>query len=362
MKKLLLSWVSIVVWICSPFSAAAQSGPALLRMERVQRGEAVCVLVQDDGSYRLEKLFRAKTEMYTGSLDSTRIERLRAMLDDDQLRKLSQENIHKPLITDTIDDLQFAILRNRGWQELMLHAPASRKPYKESIDPLLHWFQDLQRQLPAASRVEGSPTRCQPMPVTLLGTTIETSAPSQSAAGASGPAQYLFRVYSSHGYRATVDTTCTIVFANGSYRREHSIQSYLAARKDKVIDGQLEPEAIGKLKLVLASPGLAGIPSSPDDWDPRPRQEGMTTVLSIPRQGELQRLIFSTAFNTMGNPREIGGMSNMQYHVADPKLLEPLSGWMKFYTDRHDKVVERDAAGNDCVAAGADASGKGSAQ
>lgn len=94
-------------------------------MERVQRGEAVCVLVQDDGSYRLEKLFRAKTEMYTGSLDSTRIERLRAMLDDDQLRKLSQENIHKPLITDTIDDLQFAILRNRGWQELMFHAPAS---------------------------------------------------------------------------------------------------------------------------------------------------------------------------------------------------------------------------------------------
>jgi hypothetical protein len=48
--------------------------------------------------------------------------------------------------------------------------------------------------------------------------------------------------------------------------------------------------------------------------------------------------------------------------VADPKLLEPLSGWMKFYTDKHDKVVERDAAGNDCVAAGADASGKGSAQ
>jgi len=88
----------------------------------------------------------------------------------------------------------------------------------------------------------------------------------------------------------------------------------------------------------------------------------MTTVLSIPRQGELQRLIFSTAFNTMGNPREIGGMSNMQYQVADPKLLEPLSGWMKFYTDKHDKVVERDAAGNDCVAAGADASGKGSAQ
>src|SRR5271169_6875192 len=165
MNKLFPSVVILVLWFCSPFAAHAQSTSGFLRMERVRRGEAVCVLVQGDGSYRLEKLFQAKTEMYTGTMDSARVEQLRTMLANKQLRKLSQEGIHNPLISDTIDRFQFDIWRDRGWQELKFSAPESRRPFQESLDPLLRWFRDLQKRPPAAVRVEGSPMRCQPMPV-----------------------------------------------------------------------------------------------------------------------------------------------------------------------------------------------------
>ncbi len=361
MKKLPLSCVSLLVWSCSPFATVAQTGPALLRMERVQVGEAVCVLVQDDGTYRLEKLFRAKTEMFTGSLDAARVEQLRAMLANEPLRKLSQENVRKPLITDAIDDLQFAIWRTEGWQELTFSTPDSRKPYKEALDPLLHWFQDLQKHPPAAARVEGSQTRCQPTHVTKLTTTIGnplTSGP----APASNTAAYLFRFNSIHYYRARVDGACTIVFCDGSYHGERSDQTYLGHRRDKIVDGRLEPEAIEKLKTVLGSRELESDPSTPDDWNPQLMREGSVTVLSVPRQREVQRLVFSDAFNTKGNWREIGGLSNMQYRVSDKKHLGPLIAWMKLYTDKHGNAVEQEAAGNDCLRSTASVSGKSSAQ
>jgi hypothetical protein len=69
----------------------------------------------------------------------------------------------------------------------------------------------------------------------------------------------------------------------------------------------------------------------------------------IPRQGGVQNLVFSTTFNPHNNKREIGGLSNLQYHVADSELLVPLNDWMKFYTDQHTNAGEREAAGNDCV-------------
>jgi hypothetical protein len=252
--------VVLVFWVCFSYAAKAQSSPGVFRMERVQRGEAVCVLVQGDGSYRLEKLFRAKTEMYTGTMDSARIERLRTMLADEQLRRLSQEDIHNPLISDAVDHLQFDVWRDKGWQELRFSAPESRKPFKVSLDPLLQWFRDLQKRPPDSVRVEGSPTRCQPLPVTELVTTAETFEAPKPAVGAGNSVQYLFRAYSHHFYRGSVDSTCTIVFGDGSYRREHSNQSGLGARKDKVADGQLEIEAIQKLKVLLGSPELEGSP------------------------------------------------------------------------------------------------------
>jgi len=311
------------------------------------------VLVQDNGSYRLERLFRAKTELYAGSLDSTRVEQLRAMLANDRLRKLSQDDIHKPLITDTYDNVQLAIWRDQGWQELAFISPGSRKPFKESVDPLLHWFQDLQKRRPAAAQVEGPPTRCMPPTMQIA---VRVAAP-EAARGAAAAVtlNYLFRFQSRHfiGGRiesTRVESTCTIVFADGSYHWEKSDQRLGGQQQERIAGGHLEPEAIQELRSVLSSPDLTNSPGSPDSGNSLFYQEGSLTVLSIPRDSKVQNLIFSTAFNTLGDPLEIGGKSNLRYRVSDEKLLEPLKRWMKGNTDAHWKETEKTAVGNDCAA------------
>jgi hypothetical protein len=339
MRKLLPFGFLVVSMVWVSYSAKAQSTPGIVRIERMESGEAVCALVQDDGGYRLEKLFQAKTEMYTGFLDSTAVGQLHSLLANEQLVKLSQQDIRDPLISDSFEHLQLDIWRGQAWQELLFTAPASRKPFKESLDPLMRWFQDLQKRRPAAVRVAGLPTRCQPLPAVSLSVTRTVS---------EDPNQYLFREESTHSYRSVVDRTCTVVFGDGNYHLERSSQTRGADRQDKVLSGRVELEAIQKLKILLSSPELAASPSVRDVGDERPAGERTTTVVSIPRQSEVQNLVFSSTFNTRNNQREVGGLSNLQNHVANPKLIDPLLDWMKLYTEPHTGATELDGAGNGC--------------
>jgi hypothetical protein len=283
MQRVFLFLASLAAAFCGSGELRAQQD--LLRMERIQLGEATCVLVEDTGSYRLEKLFRAKTEMYTGTLDASGIERLRTLLANSQLKKLSQDGVRVPLITDTVDELQFAIWRDRGWQELTFPSPDSRKPFKEFLDPMLRWFVDTQKQRPSAVRVEGSPTRCMPKPVTHLTVTVTTPSEAPRPPAAT-PGHYLFRTHSTHYYRARVESACTIVFADGRYHWERSNQMYGADRKDKVGDGQLGSEAIQQLKELLDSQALKDSPENPDVNSGQRMLEGMTTELRFHGKGK----------------------------------------------------------------------------
>jgi hypothetical protein len=360
MKGVLLTAVCILF---SFHSAHSQSGSHfLLRMERAQPGETACVLVNDNGSYRLERILQNKQEMYAGAFDAARMDQLRAMLANQQLSGLSQSDIRTPLITDTFDDLQIAIDRSGGWQELAFSSPASRKPFRDSIDPLLRWFQDVKKQYPSATRLDGQPTHCMPGPEIQMvpGAPSVTAAHSsatnaESAASQSPPLTtvttaaggYLFRINSSHYYKGRVDGSCTVVLENGHYRRERSDQRYRADRRDKIAEGELDPEAIHQLKELLDSRGLKDSPGNPGNPE-RHMREGTRTELAIPRGGEVQHLLFLTMFNTRGIPDGIGGTNNLAYHVADLKLLEPLTQWMEQHTDKQAQVAESDGVGNDC--------------
>jgi len=103
MKTFVFTSVFILLIACR--LECQSSSRAILRIERVQDGEAVCALISDDGGYRLEKMFQNKNEMYNGTMDISRLEHLRELLRNEQLRGFSQTDIHKPLITDTADDV-----------------------------------------------------------------------------------------------------------------------------------------------------------------------------------------------------------------------------------------------------------------
>ncbi len=317
---------------------------AILRIERVQPGEAICALVTDDGSYRLEKMFQSKDEFYEGTIDSSRLDNLRKLLANQRLSSLSQTDIHKPLMSDSADDLQLAIRRDAGWQELVFLSPASRKPFKDSLEPLLHWFQELQKQRPSATRVQGPRTSCMPPPENRLLVVADSNSPKTGTApDFSG---YFFRIYSGHYYHGRIDSLCTVVFGDGHFRRERGGQTYMQERHDKITEGQISSAAVDKLREIINSPAIKDSPDNPND----PSQwviEGSWTNLEIPRKERVQKLLFETTFNTLNAHTDIGGKSNMQYRISDKKALDPLTRWMKEYTDKQ-SGTESEGVGNDC--------------
>lgn len=314
----------------------------------------MCVLIEDSGSYRLEKLFRAKSEMYKGVADPSHVEQLRLILAKNPLPTLSQRDITNPRLTDTLDTIQVAIWRSRGWQELMFGSPESRKPFRESVDPLLRWFEELVKTRPMATRVEGAATRCVPA----AGTHVvrdSNSDQNHDSSGASNPVsppnappQYLFRLFSSHFYAGEADTTCTIVFGDGAFHREHSNEGIESSRRNTIAEGKLDASAVQELRTILDSTDLKNIPGSAELGSSRFAAEAMVTVLTVPRENSQQTLYFSNRFNTIAAPNEIGGRSNMNYRLTDEKLLEPLQNWSRHNTNKGGHVVDK-AVGNDCV-------------
>ncbi len=319
---------------------------SLLRIERVQLGEAICALVEDDGTYRLEKLFRAKTEMYTGSPGSARIDQLRAILANEQLSKLSQDSIHQPILVDTVDEVQLDIWRGRGWQELTFTSPEGRKPFKESLDPLLQWFHDLQKQRPGAAVAKGPPTRCLPaQSINLVAEAAATSAAAPTSSARSEPA-YLFRFRSRNWANGLMEGRCTVVFPDGSYRWEWKDEDVRGRRRERVAGGALEITAIQELRQLLDSPEIKGARS--DSAPPKWVQNSQRVVLDIPRDNLVQNLEFVSYFNAHGNTKEIGGMTNQGYYVGNQKVLDPLKHWMKEHTDKHAADAEKQVPANDC--------------
>lgn len=327
----------------------------VLRIERLQPGEAVCALVQEDGAYRLEKLFRSKAEMYVGKASNDQAEDLNRILGNTQLRKLSQENVGGDVVSDTLDTVDVALWRQRGWQTLSFRNPSSRKPFNHELDPLLQWFQNIQKKRPAAIKVEGAATRCLP-PKELQSRTQQVAESGLTAATGHSQATYLFRFQSSKFAQGVFERTCTVVFLDGTYRREKRFQPFMGSKTDRSYGGQINADSLAELRRVLDSPDLKNAVSDTgseqlaqnlEDFQQLPQNLEDSTVF-IARENGIQHLVFISEFNTHENPENWGWMSNMSYHVSDQKAIAPLKRWIKEHTDKSEGGTEKDTPINDC--------------
>ena len=350
MRRMLISLLLAASGVALAQPVAGTSGTLgstaqpVLRMERLQPGEAACVLFQEDGTYRLEKLFRSKAEMYIGKAGSDQVEQLKQILGSARLRKVSQENIGGDIMSDTLDTLDVAIWRERGWQTLSFRNPSSRKPFKDDIDPLLQWFQSIQKKRPAAIKVEGAATRC--LPANKFQS--RTTQVAETAPAATGHLQttYLFRFLSSTFDRGVFEGTCTVVFSDGTYRREKRFQRFGGSNTDRSYGGQVSAESLADLKRVLDLPDLKNAASDTGKEQWASDTEGSTVF--IPRENGIQHLVFKSEFNTLGRASNPGWLSNMDYHVSDQKTISPLKRWMKDHTDKIEGGTEKDIPVNDC--------------
>jgi len=142
--------------------AANSDSPFLMRMERQTREENVCMLVQQNGHYHLERIIIGRPRVFEGTLETSAINELEPLLTSDQITNLKQAQIETTLAGEDMDQVMVAIWRPYGWQSLNFPSGKSRKPYKAVMDPLVKW---LDRSKQQQNPIVGAPTnRCMPPP------------------------------------------------------------------------------------------------------------------------------------------------------------------------------------------------------
>jgi hypothetical protein len=227
-----------------------------------------------------------------------------------------------------------ATLRDHRWQQLTFLAPDSRKPYREALDPILRWFQELQKERPSATRAEGTATRC--MPAVPPKTTLADGSETPKAAPVINPRNvFLFKISFNHFYGGLIETNCTVVFPDGNYHRESIKANTSGEQKDRVFEGHLESAAVASLKTLLEASELKNSPSNRSEVHSDLARESQLTALDVLRGNTVQHLVFVSSFNARTPINEVGGRSNLGNHIADGKLLKPLQQWIKANLDDH---------------------------
>jgi hypothetical protein len=132
----------------SQTQAPGDSGsfPYLLRIQRTTPEAVVCVLLRRDGQFHLETSHGDHTKVFEGLLPSSKLQKVRVMLDNDGLPRLPQTPSNSPGAISASEILQVSIFRTDHWQNLVFVADAGAQSIPHSMNPLLSWLDSLHKQ------------------------------------------------------------------------------------------------------------------------------------------------------------------------------------------------------------------------
>ena len=349
------SFLLVVVFAATSTLGQTPSGPQspifLVRMERLYNGEDVCILVNDEGSYHLERVFRAKSQVYVGSFNATSLKDLTALLNGEKLRNLSQQAIAAALNSETLDHFWIAINREDALQNLSFANVASRNPYRESVDPLLTWLDSVEKDRPGATETGGTPTHCLPPKANrLLILRAQPAAEERSGQLPIAPRSVLFQIVAEHYRGGDADRSCAVVYSDNRFRVEKSHQSLSSSPRSKIYENSLQPNQMEDLKQILDAPDLKALEHRNLPQPYKLFHDADITQLTIPRPSGSQALAFSSYFNTSGGMSEAGGKSNLQYGVGnDNRVLKPLEKWIKANLEGGKNAPLANAVANGCL-------------
>ena len=326
----------------------AVAPPLVTRIERLQRHEDVCALVNREGQFRVERLYSAKTEVFAGKLSTADLEGLQQLLDSSQLKSLSQSQIPSVLLSDSEDGLTISTFREGALQQLAFPNPETRKPFRAALDPLLKWLEAVQKaqhiRLP-----ESAANRCLP------GAPITEAKPHSGNSNPPSPPHpgksliYLVRMMTDRAFNGTVSRTCIVVTQSGQYRMERVNHDVRGSHEARVFEDSVSTPDLENLRILLENPALVGLKSQPS-IPFVPSLEAGVTILTIPRAGTIQQLFFTSHFNGLGHVKEPGGTSNMQYGVEkDAETVQPLRDWMRDTIEKNAHTPVKDSFPNDCT-------------
>jgi hypothetical protein len=154
---------SLLAFPQSESSADSELSPYLMRvqLQRSTPGNAICVLLRNDGQFHLETAHGDRTKVLEGSLPNSELLKVQRMLDNDGLPRLSQETPGSPRMTRGSEVLQISIFRTDHWQNLIFMNVNGSQTVPRSLNPLLHWLDSLHKQPHQQMNEDESKNNCQ---------------------------------------------------------------------------------------------------------------------------------------------------------------------------------------------------------
>lgn len=348
---------------------AASDNTPLMRIERQIRVEDTCMLVRNDGQFHLERvvLGLGKTRIFEGNLPADSFSQLQQMLNADELKQLSQSQIKMDLVNEDLDHLLLAVNRANSWQSLNFPTSKSRKPFKNSLDPLVKWLErNMQQQNPLPP--ETALTRCMPPSENATKAATPAGVPGLEPATAASTAQaaknpYLLTIVEDHFFADTTTTavgfrqenvshkaerTCVIVYQSGRYRLEKSRQEADAAIKTDVYHDTLGADQIKELRQLLDAPNLVKLQHQRADVGMTVKEGEIVSVV-IPRGAATQRLSFASYFGI--RTQEAGLRDNLHAGVdAELPTIKPVRSWLKANVEGRKPSIEKNVPSTACAA------------
>jgi hypothetical protein len=334
--------------------------PYLLRISRATSHLDTCVLLKSDGNYHLERDHDDATEVYEGELPGEELSSLQQWLDNEQLRKLTSDQIVTPLVIISADSLQINIFRGDHWQDLLFPSIESESPFRESLATLLEWFDELHKARHRTIPEDSGKNNCLMPGKIELKTRPTASAqsgpPESPAAGGAAPTpadvkipqsaavpRYLMHLEYTRLVQREAERTCAIVYASGRYHLEKSSQQVNERVKWKIYEASLEAPELQGLRELLDVPELKALQHGNIPGGVMFSFSDSTTVW-IPRDNVVQELQFAS---DLWIQAAIGG----HYVVNDKnsRLVRPLQKWVltKLPADKATLMVG--ATSNSCA-------------
>ena len=296
--------------------AQVESAPYLLRMEHTSLESRGCVLLRKTGFFHLESDNGESTKVFEGMLDADKLARIQHDLQASQLEALSQEQIEEPLIRRS-DYLRLDISRDDHTQELTFRSAESQERYRQLLQPLIRWLNDLHKVPHKELSEDAGKNNCLPpskialkkrsdeVPSGHASAVGKNSAPADSSKPADAkpePVPILLQLGSlsmkAHGARQA----CVLVVGNGLYRAEQEEQKEGSKRVEtKITGGQFTPEELSQLQQLLDASAIAGIHHRKTSHMTLP-MSGEMLNLQIYRTSGLQDVVLSSTFNRRDIP------------------------------------------------------------
>lgn len=342
--------------------------PYPVRMERQTHEEDVCMLVQKDGHYRLERTALGRSRVFIGTLDSSALTELEPLLTANRLVDLKQSQIETTPGGGDIDQVMITITRPNGRQTLTFSSGKSRKPFKTEIDPILKWLdRNKQKQNPIA---DATPSRCIPRQMAQAGEGGATASPTNpymmriviDRYEAAGSGTLISSVSAAKGTTGQsvggltktdamgintfkITRTCAVVYSSGRYRFEKSVRESGITTRSEIYRDTLDKTQLAALREALDNPKLVALPNNaaPGYF----AREGETISMAVPREKGVQSIVVASFA-----PRPASAdLQETAYAalMANLGLTNPIRKWVKQSIDDHKGAPVTDVSANACV-------------